>query len=437
MSTEIKVPALPESVEDATVSKWHKKPGDKVSRDENLVDIETDKVVLEVPAPADGVLEKITKDEGETVGANDIIGMLGAGNGKAKSTEKKGTSEKEVAGEVNGSMQKRSDEEVAKAEKKVEQEDKATQAAFEKEKQSGAKAATADLSPAVRRLVSELDVDISEIKGTGKSGRVTKEDIEDYIKKQDKKGKAEPSKETKGEVSYQGERTEKRVPMTRLRKRVAERLLAATNEMAILTTFNDVNMHNVMQLRKQYKDLFEKTHDIRLGFMSFFVKAAVAALKRFPDVNAFIEGEEIIYHNFCDIGVAVSSERGLVVPVIRNAEQLTMAQIEAKIAEYGNKAKNNKLTLEEMTGGTFTISNGGVFGSLLSTPILNPPQSAILGMHKIEERPVVENGQIVIRPMMYLAMSYDHRIIDGKTSVQFLKTIKELIEDPARLLLDV
>lgn len=402
MSIEIKVPVLPESVADATVAKWHKKPGDAVKRDETLVDIETDKVVLEVPAPEDGVLIDIICAEGATVSGQQLIGKLQTG---AVAAEKK--VEKTVQ-EVDGSITKKTE--------------------------NGEANAAAALTPAVRRMVGEHDINTDAIKGSGKGGRVMKEDVAKHLQQQS--GAAVKSASIP-EIIATGSRQEERVPMTRLRARVAERLLSAQQEMAILTTFNEVDMQAVMNLRNEYKELFEKAHDVRLGFMSFFVKAAVTALKRFPNVNAFIENNDIIYHNYCDVGVAVSTERGLVVPVLRNAETMTMAEIESKIGEFAVKARNNKLTLDEMTGGTFSITNGGVFGSLLSTPILNPPQSAILGMHKIEQRAVVVNNQIVIRPMMYLALSYDHRMIDGRDSVGFLKTIKELLEDPARLLLDV
>lgn len=402
MSIEIKVPALPESVSDATIAKWHKKVGDTIKRDENLVDIETDKVVLEVPATSDGVLESIAMPEGSLVTANQVIGILKAGA---------------IAASNNPETKKPIDSMQSQP-----------------ESHSASNSKTSDLSPSVRRAVSELQVDVATLSGSGKNGRITRQDVE----KQAQVGLQKSS--STGHVLNAFEnlaRPEERVPMTRLRARIAERLLSAQQNMAILTTFNEINMKPVMDMRQQYKDLFEKKHKVRLGFMSYFVKAAVAALKRYPDVNAFIDGQDIVYHGYCDIGVAVSSDRGLVVPIIRDADQMSMAEIEAKIAEFGIKAKENKLSIEEMTGGTFTISNGGVFGSLMSTPIINPPQSAILGMHKIEDRPVVENGQIVIRPMMYVALSYDHRIIDGKDSVGFLKTIKELIEDPARLILDV
>lgn len=415
MTIEIKVPVLPESVANATIAAWHKKAGDSVKRDENLVDIETDKVVLEVPAPADGILAEILHDAGATVSANEVIGIV-----------KTGTVAETVV-EVNGSITKKTEEKAAS--KKSENKDSAETTS-----------SNLDLSPAVRRLVASNNVDISAVRGTGKEGRIQQEDVENYLKNKNNVAAPKSQPATSTESSTQQQlvgRVEQRVPMSRLRARIAERLLSAQNEMAILTTFNEINMQAAMDIRKQYKDSFEKRHKVKLGFMSFFVKAAVEALKRFPDVNAFIDGNEIVYHGYYDIGVAVSTERGLVVPVLRNVEQMSMADIEKNIGEYGEKARLNKLSLDDMTGGTFTISNGGVFGSLLSTPILNPPQSAILGMHKIEERPIAENGQVVIRPMMYVALSYDHRIIDGKDSVQFLRTIKEFIEDPNRLLLDV
>ncbi|MFI4954475.1 MAG: 2-oxoglutarate dehydrogenase complex dihydrolipoyllysine-residue succinyltransferase [Gammaproteobacteria bacterium] len=395
--TEIKVPVLPESVADATIAKWYKKPGDAIKRNENLVDIETDKVMLEVPAPEDGVLQEIVQAEGATVTAQQVIGILTSGGVVAKSTEK-------------------SAEETSKAEAKPVAE--------------ATKAAEVTAGPAVRRLAGEHDVDLHVIKGSGKEGRVTKEDVQQHVQK----ASTTPVSEIK---VLPGERPEKRVPMTRLRARIAERLVEAQHSAAMLTTFNEVNLKPVSDIRQKYKDDFQKKHGVKLGFMSFFIKAAVEALKRYPVVNASIDGTDVIYHGYFDISVAVSTDRGLVVPVIRNADQLSLAELEKQVAVYGEKARDNKLSIEEMTGGTFTISNGGVFGSLLSTPIINPPQSAILGMHKIEDRPVVENGQIVIRPMMYLAMSYDHRIVDGRDSVTFLRTIKELLEDPSRILLDL
>jgi len=389
MSIEVKVPMLPESIADATIATWHKKVGDAVSRDENIVDLETDKVMLEVPAPADGILKEIRRNAGDVVNANEIIAIIE--EGAAKPAQTSTTAEAPAA----------STQESTPA------------------KTESATAAPA-LSPSVRRVAAEHEVDVSQVQGTGKGGRITKENMLSAIS-------------TTGSATRQ----EKRVPMTRIRTRIAERLLEVSQNTAMLTTFNEVNLQQVMELRNRYKDKFEKTHNARLGFMSFFVKAAVEALKRYPLVNASIDGDDIVYHGYYDIGVAVSTDRGLVVPVLRDADKLSMAEIETKIVEYANKARAGKLSLEEMQGGTFTITNGGVFGSLLSTPILNSPQSAILGMHKIQERPVVENGQIVIRPMMYLAMSYDHRIIDGKDSVTFLVAIKELLEDPARLLLEV
>lgn len=395
MTTQIKVPVLPESVADATVSKWYKKPGDAVKRGENLIDLETDKVMLEVPAPEDGVLASIEKAEGTTVKSNEILGVLGAGSAAAVVTPNAKTdSNKEVKVEKN---------------------------------ESSKSAIAPDLSPSVRRLVAEHEIDATKVSGSGKAGRVTKEDVASLI------GKSGTEKTALQMPS--GPRTEQRVPMSRLRARIAERLVAVQQETAMLTTFNEVNMKPVMDLRARYKDSFEKAHGVRLGFMSFFVKAAVEALKRFPAVNASIDGADVVYHGYYDIGIAVSTPRGLVVPVLRDTDTLSMAEIEKAISVFAEKARDNKLTMEEMTGGTFTITNGGVFGSMLSTPILNPPQSAILGMHNIVERPVVESGQIVVRPIMYLAMSYDHRIIDGRESVTFLKTIKEMIEDPARMLL--
>ncbi len=369
MATEIKAPVFPESVADGTIATWHKQVGEAVARDEVICDIETDKVVLEVVAPADGSLVAIAE--------------------------------------------------------KVEEASASTQA--------GAAAVVErsqpvqDQAPAVRKALTETGVSATDVAGTGRGGRITKEDVVNH--------QAKPAV-TPLSVAV-GERVEKRVPMTRLRKRVAERLLDATQSTAMLTTFNEVNMKPVMEMRKQYKDLFEKRHGARLGFMSFFVKAATEALKRFPAVNASIDGDDIVYHGYYDIGVAVSSDRGLVVPVLRDTDRMNYAEVEGGIGEYAAKARAGKLSIEEMTGGTFTITNGGTFGSLLSTPILNTPQTAILGMHKIQERPMAVNGQVEILPMMYLALSYDHRLIDGKEAVQFLVTIKELLEEPAKLILDL
>lgn len=390
MTIEVKVPMLPESIADATISTWHKKAGDTVSRDENLVDLETDKVMLEVPSPVDGVLKEIIKKTGDVVQANQVIAVIEEGGAK-KTTESKSAEKPE------------------KTEK--------TSTTTIAPQPAATKQDTSMLSPSARRAASEHDVDVSGVTGTGKGGRITKENV----------------------IAAAGSsnRPEKRVPMTRIRTRIAERLMEVKQNTAMLTTFNDINLQHVIEIRNRYKEAFEKAHNTRLGFMSFFVKAAVEALKRYPIVNASIDGNDIVYHGYFDIGVAVSTERGLVVPVLRDADQMSMAEIEAKIAEYAVKARAGKLSLEEMQGGTFTITNGGVFGSLLSTPILNSPQSAILGMHKIEQRPIAENGQVVIRPMMYVAMSYDHRIIDGKDSVTFLVAIKEFLEDPSRLLLQV
>lgn len=395
MAIEVKVPMLPESVADATISTWHKKAGDPVSRNENLMDLETDKVMLEVPSPADGVLKEILKSSGEVVQANQVVAIIEAG-GAPKAT---------AAPQVQ---------------------------AAQAPQKTTATTTAATLSPSARRAAAEHEVDVSHVKGTGKGGRVTKENVMASVEKTTTETQ-QPNMTITGTVG----RPEKRVPMTRIRARIAERLLEVKQNTAMLTTFNEINLQNVIDLRNRYKEKFEKAHNVRLGFMSFFVKASVEALKRYPILNASIDGNDIVYHGYFDIGVAVSTERGLVVPVLRDADKMSMAEIEMTIAEYANKARAGKLTLEEMQGGTFTITNGGVFGSLLSTPILNSPQSAILGMHKIDQRPVVENGEIVIRPMMYVAMSYDHRIIDGKDSVTFLVAIKELLEDPSRLLLEV
>jgi len=399
--TDVRVPTLPESVTDATVLTWHKKPGDPVSRDENLLDLETDKVVLEVPSPIDGVLTEIKAEEGAVVTSDDILAILTEGAVAAAAP---------AANEPAADTPAESDDDPI-------------------------------LTPAVRRLVKEMKIDPSHVTGTGKEGRILKSDVMRYLDEQ--KNQPAEAKEAKAAASSAPDdialspRDEKRVPMSRLRARVAERLLEAQANAAILTTFNEVDLQNVIELRKKYKDQFEKQHDTRLGFMSFFVKAAVEALKKFPAVNASIDGDEIVYHNYFDIGIAVGSPRGLVVPILRDADQMSFAEIEARIREYGEKARDGSLSYDDLVGGTFTISNGGVYGSMLSTPILNPPQSAILGMHNIVERPVVVNGEIVIRPMMYLALSYDHRIIDGRESVQTLVTIKELLEDPARLMLQV
>ncbi len=405
---EIKAPQLPESVPDGRIATWYKKAGQAVARDELLVDIETDKVLLEVVAPADGVLQTIVKAEGDTINSNELLAVIEAGATAASAAP--ATAAKAVAPAVSVDN---SNLEVL-------------------------------MSPAARKLIEENKLDPNSVPSTGKDGRITKEDVVNFISGP----KATSAKASAGEPAAkpaaapvpvpQGARAEQRVPMTRLRAKIAERLLEASQTTAMLTTFNEVNMAEVMALRTRYKDMFEKKHGgVRLGFMSFFVRACIEALKRFPAANASIDGNDIVYHGYQDIGVAVSSPRGLVVPVLRNADALSLAQIEKSISDFGAKAKDGKLSIEEMTGGTFTISNGGVFGSLLSTPILNPPQTAILGMHKIQERPMAVNGEVKILPMMYLALSYDHRMIDGREAVQFLVTVKELLEDPARIFLDV
>lgn len=408
MSIEIKAPTFPESVQDGTIATWHKQPGEAVSRDELIVDIETDKVVLEVVAPANGSIGEIIKKEGDVIESNEVIAVFVEGAGTAAVAEA-AVAESAEAGDV------------AVGEKL--------------------------LSPAARKLAEENNVNPAAIAGTGKDGRVTKEDILNHLKSPTAPAPAATAPAAKPAAAPAathmvettgGERIEKRVPMTRMRKRIAERLLDASNSTAMLTTFNEVNMAPVMALRAKYKDQFEKAHNgTRLGFMGFFVKAAVEALRRFPAVNASIDGDDIVYHGYQDIGVAVSTEKGLVVPVLRDAENMGLADVESNIRDFGLRARDGKLTIEEMTGGTFSLTNGGVFGSLLSTPILNPPQTAILGMHKIQERPMAVNGEVKILPMMYLALSYDHRLIDGKDAVQFLVAIKDMIEDPARILLEM
>lgn len=390
---EIKVPVLPESVADATIATWHVQPGEAVSRDQNLVDIETDKVVLEVVAPEDGVMGEQIHAEGETVLGEQVIGNIVVGASAPAAAP-------------------------------------AAEAAPASDESSDV------LTPSVRRLIAEKGLDASQIKGSGKGGRITKEDVDAFLKAPAAKPAAAPVAAS-APAAPLGDRSQKRVPMTRLRKTIANRLLEAKNSTAMLTTFNEVNMKPIMDLRKQYQEVFEKRHGIRLGFMSFYVKAVTEALKRFPEVNASIDGDDIVYHNYFDISIAVSTPRGLVTPVLRDCDKLSVAEIEKGIRELALKGRDGKLTVDDMTGGNFTITNGGVFGSLLSTPIINLPQSSILGMHKIQERPMAVNGKVEILPMMYLALSYDHRQIDGKESVGFLVTIKELLEDPTRLLLDV
>ncbi len=397
MLVEVKVPVLAESVPDATLLEWHKKSGERVERGDNLIDLETDKVTLEIAAPVGGVLVDIRKQTGEVVTTDEILAVIDTAEASTAP---------DAAPLIAAGTDLPTDTAVA-----------------------------AKMGPAARKIVQERGLDVTTIQGSGKDGRVTKGDV--LAQTVSAPARVVPPQAPAPAPSVAGARADQRVPMTRLRKRTAERLLQAQHQAAILTTFNEVNMQPVMDLRNRYKDDFEKRHGVRMGFMSFFVKAAVEALKKFPVVNASIDGEDIIYHDYFDIGVAVGSARGLVVPILRDAETLTFGDIERGVREFGDRARDSKLTIEELTGGTFTISNGGIFGSLLSTPILNPPQSAILGMHKIQDRPVVEKGVIVIRPMMYLAMSYDHRIIDGREAVQCLDTIRLLLEDPSRMLLQV
>jgi 2-oxoglutarate dehydrogenase E2 component (dihydrolipoamide succinyltransferase) len=409
MSIEIKVPQLPESVSDATLIGWHFKVGDAVSRDDNLADLETDKVVLEVPAPAAGVLQEIRVKDGATVVAGDVIAVLEEGAGAAPREQ---ADSDEQAGEPSVKSATAGEE--------------------------PRRAAAGKTSPAVRRLLEEYDLEATMIPGSGKDGRITKADVMDFIKA-DESSDVTPGDEPADVAPTSGvavfERSEKRVPMTRLRARIAERLVEAQQTAAMLTTFNEVDLTAVMALRSRYRDEFEKRHGIKLGFMSFFAKAATEALKRFPVVNASVEGTDIVYHNYYDIGIAVSTERGLMVPVIRDVDQMSFADFEKELGTLAKKAQEGSIGMEELTGGTFTITNGGIFGSMMSTPILNQPQSAILGMHAIQKRPMVVGDEIVARPMMYVALTYDHRIIDGKDSVQFLVAIKELLEDPSRLLL--
>jgi 2-oxoglutarate dehydrogenase E2 component (dihydrolipoamide succinyltransferase) len=400
MSTEIKVPVLPESVADATVALWHKKPGDSIRRDENLVDLETDKVVLEVPSPVDGVISKILRDTGETVTSNELLGTIEEGVVEAAKETEEAADSAETA-------------ETAETTKPTAEADQGTvtRPAID----------TAKLSPAARRIAEEEKTDISSVAGTGRGGRITKGDLINHVR----------------DTDSSGPRPEERVKMTRLRSTIAERMKQAQNTAAILTSFNEVDLKAVMDLRKKYKEAFEKEHGVKLGLMSFFVKAVCAALRKYPVVNASLEGNEIVYHGYQDIGIAVSTERGLMVPILRNAELMTLAEAELGIREFAGRARDGSITLTDLQGGTFSITNGGTFGSLLSTPLLNPPQSAILGMHTIKDRAVVVEGEIVVRPMMYIALSYDHRIIDGKDAVLFLVAIKDALEDPARLLLNL
>ena len=398
MKIEIKAPTLPESVPDGTIATWHKNIGDIVKRDELLVDIETDKVVIEVVAPTDGILEKIMKTSGDTIVSDELIGSL---------------TEAEVA-----------------------KQDEAEEVEF----QSNVESAQFEpiLSPAAKKLAEENQLDTVALTGTGKDGRVTKEDVVNHLNNPDREEIKDGNSSIDRPALDAGNRVEERVPMSRLRSTVAKRLLQATQTTAMLTTFNEVNMAPIMEIRNRYRDEFEQAHaGVRLGFMSFFVRASVEALKRYPAVNASLDGDDMVYHGYQDISVAIGSPRGLVTPVLRNADNMGLAEIEKEIRSFGEKASDGKLTIDDMKGGTFTISNGGVYGSLLSTPILNPPQTAVLGMHKIQERPMVVNGEIKALPVMYLALSYDHQMLDGKEAVQFLVTIKDLLEDPTRLLLEI
>jgi len=490
MTTEIKVPVLPESVADATVATWHVQVGDSVSRDQVLVDIETDKVVLEVPATADGVITEISQEEGATVLGDQVIAILSEGKAEAQASAPAASAPAaaakvidivvpvlpesvadatvatwhvaegdsverdqnlvdietdkvvlEVVAQESGVIGKiiHAEGDTVLGDQKIGELNAGATAGSAAAPAPAAEEASGDdvASPSVRRLMTEKGLTANDVKGTGKGGRITKEDVEAASSKPASAPAAKAAAPVATATPALGERTQKRVPMTRLRKTIATRLLEAKNSTAMLTTFNEVNMKPIMDLRKQYKDLFEKTHDTRLGFMSFYVKAVVEALKRYPAVNASIDGDDIVYHNFFDVSIAVSTPRGLVTPVLRDADQLGMAGIENGIRDLAIKGRDGKLTMDEMQGGNFTITNGGVFGSLISTPILNLPQAGILGMHKIQDRPMAVNGKVEVLPMMYLALSYDHRLIDGKESVGFLVTIKELLEDPTRLLLDI
>jgi len=408
MTVEVRVPQLPESVSDATLVAWHKQPGDSVRRDENLADLETDKVVLEVPSPVDGVIQELKAETGSTVTSGELLAVIAEGAAAAAAA----AAPAETGGGAEGKPEAAADT-----------------------------GSAAKLSPAAKRLVEENKLNATSIPGSGRDGRITKGDVVQHLS-----GKPEPAPAPSPPparvaaptaATAPGGRTEQRVPMTRLRTRIAQRLVEAQATQALLTTFNEVDMQALNDLRGRYKDAFEKKHGVRLGFMSFFVKACVEALKRFPVVNASVEGSDIVYHEYFDVGVAVSTDRGLVVPILRDADAMSFADIEKAVTGYANRAREGTITLEELTGGTFSITNGGVFGSLMSTPIVNAPQSAILGMHKIQPRPMVVGGQVVVRPMMYLAMTYDHRIIDGREAVQFLVAVKDAIEDPARLLLQV
>jgi 2-oxoglutarate dehydrogenase E2 component (dihydrolipoamide succinyltransferase) len=409
VTVDVKVPQLPESVTDATLVTWHKSPGESVKRDESLVDLETDKVVLEVPAPVSGVIKEVLIENGATVTSGELLATLEPGDVKS------------VISPDPAALESTGVASIAAA--------------------SAGQDNAAKLSPAVRRLLEEHDIDSSHVQGTGKGGRILKTDVENYVDR-----KIHPEADAAAEESPlppvssplpTGQRGEHRVPMTRLRSRIAERMVEAQQTAAMLTTFNEVDLTEVMALRQRYKVAFEEKHGVRLGFMSFFINASIEALRRFPAVNASVEGNDTVYHDYFDIGIAVASERGLIVPVIRNADKMSFADLENTIREYGQKARDGSISMDELTGGTFTVTNGGVFGSMLSTPILNPPQSGILGMHKIQERAMVVDGEVCVRPVMYVALTYDHRIIDGSEAVQFLVTVKESLEDPGRLLLQV
>jgi len=417
MTIEVRVPQLPESVADATIVSWHKKPGDAVARDENLVDLETDKVVLEVPAAAAGVLKEIKLGDGTTVTSGQVLALIDEG-----ATAVPGASAPAVMAAPGGPATP------------------ATAAVAAAKEAAKPDAAGAKLSPAAKRVVEENKVDPKAVSGSGRDGRVSKSDVVNYLSAKDAAPAAAPASKTQAPApvpAARGARADQRVPMTRLRARIAERMVQAQSTQALLTSFNEVDLTAINELRARYKDKFEKQHGVKLGFMSFFTKACVEALKKFPTVNASVEGNDIVYHEYFDVGVAVSTDRGLIVPVLRDADLQSFADIEKSIANFAARARAGTITMEELTGGTFTITNGGVFGSLLSTPIVNSPQSAILGMHKIQERPVAIDGQVVVRPMMYIALTYDHRIIDGREAVLFLVTVKQCLEDPARMVLGV
>lgn len=427
MSVEIKVPLLPESVADATMLRWHVKVGQPIRRDENMVDIETEKVVLEVPAPKDGVITQILRNEGDTVLANDVIALFdeGIAANDEKENDAKGNNEAVNAPPAPS----KADEPEPKGSSSPSKVSAPSPAAGNHQTaetpKANAKPIASPSGPAAKNAAKERGVELAEVKGSGRGGRILKEDVLTH------------PKSPTGPGASAGERQTRREPMSRLRKTIAGRLLNAQQEAAILTTFNEVDLHEVKSVRARYREAFEKTHGVRLGFMSFFVKACAEALKRFPIINASVDGSDILFHEFYDVGIAVSSPRGLVVPVLRDAERQSLSDIERAINHFGERAREGSLTMDDLTGGTFTITNGGVFGSMLSTPILNPPQSAILGMHKIQDRPIALNGEVVIRPMMYLALSYDHRIIDGADAVSFLVSVKEALEDPTRLLLEL